>query len=61
MDSAKLSDWMQVIGIFAVVLSLVFVGLQMRQEQEIAIVDTYGSVAETHMSLSVLVGENMSV
>ena len=33
----------------------------MRQEQEIAIVDTYGSVAETHMSLSVLVGKNMSV
>ena len=51
---------MQVIGIFAVVLSLIFVGLQMRQEQGIAIVDTYGSVAEAHMSLSVLVGENMS-
>ena len=61
MDSARLNDWMQVIGIFAVVLSLIFVGLQMRQEQEIAIVDTYGSVAEAHMDLSVLVGENMIV
>ena len=61
MDSAKLNDWMQVIGIFAVVLSLIFVGLQMRQEQEIAIVDTYGSVAEAQMNLSVLVGENMGV
>jgi len=60
-DSAKLNDWMQVIGIFAVVLSLIFVGLQMRQEQEIAIVDTYGSVAEAQMDLSVLVGENMVV
>ena len=52
---------MQVIGIFAVVLSLIFVGLQMRQEQEIAIVDTYGSVAEAQMDLSVLIGENMGV
>jgi hypothetical protein len=36
MDSAKLSDWMQVIGIFALVVSLVFVGLQMQQDHEIA-------------------------
>jgi hypothetical protein len=61
MDSAKLNDWMQVVGIFAVVLSLIFVGLQMRQEQEIAIMDTYGSVAEAQMDLSVRAGENMSV
>jgi hypothetical protein len=31
MDSAKLNDWMQVIGIFALVASLVFVGLQMKR------------------------------
>ena len=60
MDSAKLNDWMQVVGIFAVVLSLIFVGLQMRQEQEIAIVDTYGSVADAQVNLSVLVGQNTS-
>jgi len=36
MDSAKLNDWMQVVGIFAVVASLIFVGLQMRQDQLIA-------------------------
>ena len=41
MDSTKLHDWMQVVGIFAVVLSLIFVGLQMRQSQEIAIADRY--------------------
>ncbi len=27
MDSAKISDWMQVVGIFALVASLVFVGI----------------------------------
>jgi hypothetical protein len=37
MDSAKLNDWMQVVGIFAVVVSLVFVGFQLKQSQEIAI------------------------
>ena len=41
MDSAKLNDWMQVIGIFALVASLVFVGLQMKQSQEIAIAAQY--------------------
>jgi hypothetical protein len=35
MDSAKLNDWLQVIGIFALVASLVFVGLQLKQTQEI--------------------------
>jgi hypothetical protein len=41
MDSAKLNDWMQVFGIFALVASLVFVGLQMKQSQEIAIAAQY--------------------
>ena len=41
MDSAKLNDWMQVVGIFALVASLVFVGLQMKQSQEIAIASQY--------------------
>ena len=41
MDSGKLNDWMQVIGIFAVVGSLVFVGLQMKQTQEIALASAY--------------------
>ncbi len=37
MDSAKLNDWMQVFGIFALVGSLVFVGLQMKQDRQIAL------------------------
>ena len=37
MDSAKLNEWMQVVGIFAVVASLIFVGLQMQQDREIAL------------------------
>ena len=41
MDTAKLNDWMQVVGIFALVASLIFVGLQIRQEHEIARVQIY--------------------
>ncbi len=37
MDSAKLNDWMQVFGIFAVVGSLIFVGMQMKQDRDIAL------------------------
>ncbi len=41
MGSAKISDWMQIIGIFALVASLIFVGLQMKQSQDIAIADQH--------------------
>lgn len=36
MNQAKLHDWLEIVGIFAVVASLLFVGLQMRQTQTIA-------------------------
>ena len=45
MDTAKLNDWMQVVGIFALVASLVFVGLQVKQAREIALSDAYQSRA----------------
>jgi hypothetical protein len=41
MDSGKLNDWMQVVAIFALVASLIFIGLQMMQSQEIAIATQY--------------------
>ena len=41
MNTAKLNDWMQVVGIFALVASLVFVGMQMKQEQQIALSAAY--------------------
>lgn len=50
MDSKKLNDWLQVIGLFALVGSLVFVGLQMRQTQEIALSQAYQARAETSMN-----------
>ena len=51
MDSRKLNDWMQVIGIFAVVASLIFVGMQMKQTQAIALSDAYQSRAATSVEM----------
>lgn len=45
MNATKLNDWMQVIGIFTVVASLIFVGLEMRQAQEISMSQAYQSRA----------------
>ncbi len=56
MDAAKLNDWIQVIGIFALVASLIFVGFQMQQDRDIARVMIYqsraSSVAEIMASLA---------
>ncbi len=41
MDRTKLKDWLEVVGIFALVASIVFVGLQMKQAQDIAIAEQY--------------------
>ncbi len=41
MDSAKLNDRMQIVGMAAIVASLIFVGLQMKQSQEIAVAAQY--------------------
>ena len=41
MDSKKLNEWLQVVGLFAVVASLIFVGLQMKQTDAIALSEIY--------------------
>jgi hypothetical protein len=41
MSSSKLNDWVQVIGLFAVVGSLIFVGLQVKQAKDIALASQY--------------------
>lgn len=41
MESTKQRDWLQVLGQFGVIASLIFVGLQMKQDQEIALSAAY--------------------
>ena len=40
-DTSKISEWLQIVGMFGVIASLLFVGLQMKQTQEIALSGTY--------------------
>ena len=61
LDSAKLNDWMQVVGIFAVVASLVFVGLQMRQDRQIAMSESYSTMTDSLGDLATLVESNSKV
>lgn len=51
MDSAKLNDWLQVIGMFGVLAGLVFVGLELRQTQEIALAGQYNARAESTQTM----------
>lgn len=41
MNSTKLNNWLQVAGQLGVIASLIFVGLQLKQTQAIALSDTY--------------------
>jgi len=45
MDIAKINDWLQAVGIFGVIASLLFVGMQMKQTHEIALANTYNDRA----------------
>ena len=53
MNTEKLNDWLQIVGIFAVVASLLFVGLQLQQTQDIAL--SQASQARTAMSIETLI------
>ncbi len=56
MTHEQMRGWLEIAGMLAIVISLVFVGLQIRQDQGIAIAETYGSVASTSLQLSELIG-----
>jgi len=58
MEPSKLNSWMQVFGIFALVASLIFVGLQMKQTHEIALAGQYQARAETTMNMYMAMQES---
>ena len=51
MTSTKIRDWLEIAGIFAVVASLIFVGLEMRQSQKIALSAAYQARTDSSMTL----------
>jgi hypothetical protein len=60
MASIKLNDWIQIIAIFALVCSLIFVGLQMRQTQAIAISAAYQARASQTTELIMEIAGNQN-
>lgn len=53
-NSQKLNDWLQIIGMFGLVLSLIFVGLQLRQSQNIALSAAYQARAQMSVDISLV-------
>ena len=58
MDSQKLHDWLQIVGIAAVVASLIFVGMQIKQSDDIALAEVLESVAARAIEERALIAEN---
>ena len=51
MNLGKLNDWLQVLGLFGVMASLVFVGLQMQQDRQIALAEAYSTRASISVDM----------
>jgi hypothetical protein len=58
MDSAKIRDWLEIVGIFGVIASLIFVGMEMRQSQQIAIATINSQRADTTVQLATAAASN---
>lgn len=51
MKREEINDWLQVLGLIAVAISLVFVGLELKQSRDIAMADLYHQRAESAIQL----------
>jgi len=58
MNSKKVQDWLQVVGLFGVIASLIFVGLEMRQAQKIAMSQANQARADATANLLLAAAEN---
>lgn len=58
MDSTKIKDWLEIVGIFGVIASLIFVGLEMRQSQQIAIATINSQRADTSVQFLAAAASN---
>jgi hypothetical protein len=56
MDTGKLHEWLQVVGLFGVIASLIFVGLQMKQDRDIAL--SAATQARTETTIQNIMGSS---
>jgi hypothetical protein len=61
MDSGKLNDRLQMLGMLGIIASLVFVGLQLKQTDEIASIEGQENAVQRHYDMLSLMAENADV
>ena len=61
MDFRKFNEVAELVGMVAIVASLVFVGLELRQSREIARADIEASYASASIEMAGLISENSEV
>ena len=57
MSQTRMKDWLETLGIVAVVGSLIFVGLQMKQDHKIATADSYAGVVDSTLYVAELIAD----
>ncbi len=61
MKPTELNDWLQVVGLFGVIASLIFVGLQLKQDRRIALAEVMSAASESSKYWAELVNDNADV
>jgi hypothetical protein len=61
MNSEKLHDWLQLVGMAAIVVSLIFVGLQLQQSEDAAQADMSQSSVAISVEITALMSEHSDV
>lgn len=57
MNLGKINDWLQLVGTFGVLAGLVFVGLQLKQEQTIALADGFMTASQRQYQVVEVIGQ----
>ncbi|MDX1404863.1 MAG: hypothetical protein R3192_10005 [Woeseiaceae bacterium] len=61
MNGEKIRNWLEIIALFSVVASLIFVGLEMRQSQRIALSAAYQARADSSMVIRMAAVESEAI
>ena len=61
MKLGELNDWLQVVGLFGVIVSLIFVGLQLKQDRQFAQAEGITAAAESSKYWAELLTSNADV
>ncbi|MEJ8569397.1 hypothetical protein [Elongatibacter sediminis] len=58
MDTEKLNDWVQIVGIFALVASLIFVGIEVRQNSTATRSATNAAIKDSFRELNLVIASS---